>query len=253
MIALLVLPSRTFAQDKPTTAKANTKSEEPAPAIVQGFVVDSSEKPIAGADVYISDNRNKVIARAKTGENGGFVFRAVKPGVYRFQARSVGYLNGKSELMKLATSDTLDLQFVLESSKNTLGAVDVVGGSAPSAYHITAAEIEKTGYADALDVVLNRRIRMLGDTYKGCMADTSQFTRDFRQIRKSPKSMSMDSSMPLRLYINGVWHGVRSIKDVLSEIPAEDIAEMNYVDCWDKERPNLRNSLMVVLKPGIRY
>lgn len=248
---LLFVVSTTLIAFSAISAQETAQQSTP-PSIVQGVVLDSVNKPISGAEVIVTDPENKVIARTKSGDNGGFRFSSLKAGTYRFTARSIGYAQGISDPMKLGPGDTLDLQFVLDASSATIEEVRVVAAK-NAQYRITAEEIEKTGYADALDVVLNRRIRMLGDTYKGCMSDTSTFTKDFRYIRKPPKSMSMDSSMPLRLYINGVWHGVRSIKDVLSEIPAKDIAEMNYVDCWDTERPNLRNSLMVVLKPGVRY
>ena len=253
LFAVLLAPVTAGAQEP--AKKSSAQAPAGPPSIVQGYVLDSANKPISGAEVMISDARNKVLATAKSGEGGFFQFRVLKPGTYRFTARSLGFSNGKSKPMPLAPGDTLDLQFVLDgtAASNEIAAVSVVGGSKNPQYRITAAEIAKTADGDALDVVLNRRIRMLGDTYKGCMSDTSTFTRDFRYIRKPPKSMSSDSSMPLRLYINGRWYGVRGIKDVLSEIPAEDIAEINYVDCWDRERPNLRNTLLVVLKPGVRY
>ena len=44
------------------------------------------------------------------------------------------------------------------------------------------------------------------------------------------------------------------MKNILSEIPAEDVAEMRYVDCWDTSVPfMMRNALFVVLKPGKSY
>ncbi len=261
LLVMCLLPLVASAQDSSSSAKVD-RAEKAAPSkdtvsakavsVVQGVVMDSMEKPMRGAEVIVTDTRNRVITRVRTAERGAFAFRTLKPGSYRIGARAVGYLNGRSEVFNLKGGDTLDLQFVLDANDNALAAVRVVSSSNPQ-YRITADEIAKKPDRDALDVVLNRRIRMLGDTYKGCMADTSEFTLDFRFIRKSPKSMSMDSSMPLRLYINGIRYGVRGIKDVLSEIPAEDIAELNYVDCWDTTRPNLRNSLIVILKPGKRY
>lgn len=238
-------PSKSQEKD---TAKANDEY-----AVVQGKVLDSAEKGLSGAEVLILDANNKVVAKTTSASNGSFAFKSISSGRYRFAARAIGFQQGRSDLMEISAPDTLDIHFVLDVNEGTLAEVNVTGRGNNAAYRITAAEIAKKPDRDALDVILNRRIRMLGDTYKGCMADTSTFTLDFRYIRKSPKSMSMDSSMPLRLFINGRWHGVRSIKDVLAEIPAEDIAEINYVDCWDKDRPRLRNSLLVVLKPGKRY
>jgi hypothetical protein len=55
------------------------------------------------------------------------------------------------------------------------------------------------------------------------------------------------------MYINGVRHDAPGAKNILSQIPLEDIAEMRYIDCWDTTTPQFRNSLMVVLKPGKQY
>lgn len=222
-------------------------------AVVKGRVLDSLEKPLADAEVLLLDARGKTAYAVKSSKNGRFEVPSVKPGRYRLSARSLGYLNARSDMLTLVARDTVDVDFILDPNENTLAEVRVRAAGIIPQYRITAEEIAKKPDRDALSVILNRRIRMLGDSYKNCLPDTSTFTLDFRHIRKSPKYMGMDSSMPLRLFINGVWHGVRGIKDVLADIPAEDILEMNYVDCWDKTRPNLRNSLMVVLKPGRRY
>ena len=57
------------------------------------------------------------------------------------------------------------------------------------------------------------------------------------------------------VFVNGVRVTSRSIvamADVLASIPAEDVAEMRYVSCWDTSMPGVagRNTVYVVLKPG---
>jgi hypothetical protein len=228
-------------------------AQQKAGPLVRGTVTDSANHPLSGVEVLATDSKGKVLARTRSSDKGVFQLRYLKSGqAYVFVARRVGYASGSSDVMHLTASDTIDIQFVLDPTETTLASVRVVGQYTP-AYHITADEIEKHADRDALDVVLNRRPRMLGDTYKECMPDTSHLTYDVRYIRPLPKAMSPDRTLPFRLYINGVWHGERSIKDILADIPASEIAEMNYVNCWDKIRPELRNSLMIVLKPGVAY
>jgi Carboxypeptidase regulatory-like domain len=62
-----------------------------------------------------------------------------------------------------------------------------------------------------------------------------------------------DFTYPFHLYINGVLHDDPGAKNILSQIPADDIQEMYYIDCLDTTTPQYRNSLMVILKPGKRY
>lgn len=60
--------------------------------------------------------------------------------------------------------------------------------------------------------------------------------------------------LPPNLYVNGVLHSELGMKNILSDIPAEDIAEMRYIDCWDTSFPQqMRNALFIVLKPGKGY
>ena len=60
--------------------------------------------------------------------------------------------------------------------------------------------------------------------------------------------------LPPNLYINGILHGELGMKNILADIPVEDIAEMHYVDCLDTTVPSsMRNALFIVLKPGKAY
>jgi hypothetical protein len=248
----LILATSPLAAQTQTRDSVQTVPLQAGP-LIRGTVTDSANHPLTGAEVLATNDKGKVLARTHTGSKGTFQLRYLKSGqAYVFVARRVGYASGSSDVMHLTAKDTIDLQFVLDPTETTLASVRVVGQYTP-AYHINADEIAKHADRDALDVVLNERPRMLGDTYKECMPDTSHLTFDTRYIRPLPRAMSPDRTLPFRLYINGIWHGERSIKDILADIPAEDIAEMNYVNCWDKLRPELRNSLMIVLKPGVAY
>lgn len=63
-----------------------------------------------------------------------------------------------------------------------------------------------------------------------------------------------DSTHPFHLYINGALRdGPPGAKNILSQIPVDDIDEMRYIDCLDTKTPQYRNSLMIILKPGKIY
>jgi hypothetical protein len=221
-------------------------------------VVDSANKPITGAEVDALDSANKVVATVQTDKAGAFVLPGIAAKVpYVFAARHVGFARGASKPITLRAIDTLNLRFTLDPLDATLALVTVLGTVDP-AYRIDAAEIAKHPVVDALDAVLNLRPRMLGDAYKECRPDTSHLT--FRAPRSSqllPKLASLNDTLgqiPTRLYINGVLHDELGMKNILSQIPVEEIAEMRYVDCHDDRVPfMLRNALFVILKPGASY
>lgn len=231
-------------------------------ASVRGTVTDTAKAPVEGVEVLVTPESNdrsknppKPIARATTDSLGRFTFSdlpANQP--LSFTARKLGYTALTSDPITLKENETQELAFRLE--KAPLVAVKVTARR-NAAYHIDSTAIAKLPVRDALGVILNYRQRMLGDVYKMCAPDTSHLTYGDPHMYRAPlKFWGGDPSHYLpqfRLYINGIWHGERSAKDILASIDVDDIAEMNYVDCNDKDMPELRNSLLVVLKPGKSY
>ncbi len=233
-------------------------AQQPQHPIVRGVVVDSTNHPLKEAEVIATDSTNAIAATVRTDKNGAFIIRDLTPKTpYIFTARQVGFARGVSEPIPLSANDTLNLRFVLDAVTASLPTVSVIAKIEP-VYRIDAAEIAKHSAVDALDVVLNYRTRMLGDVYKGCRPDTSHLT--FRPARGSailPKLAHPSDTLgqrPPRIFVNGMPHDEIGMKDVLSRIPSEDIAEMRYVSCDDTTLPVLlRNALFVILKPGKEY
>jgi len=242
-----------------TTVGLAALSARPAMAqkvtYVRGVVVDTVGKPIAQASVVITGSRGadsgRVVVSATTDDRGRFFLAKVPARTPLIvTARKVGYgaASGKSISF---TTDTTEIRFELSTVElNTV----YITASMPAAYRIDSTEINKRSVTDALDVVMRYKPRMLGDGYKNCPQDTSHLTVDTRYYPKPPRSMLGYSTEPrFQLYINGILHMEQGAKDILARIPAKDILEMRYVDCWDRATPRLRNSLIVILKPGVRY
>lgn len=236
-------------------------TQEPAQgptAFVRGVVVDTLGKPINQASVLIvappkaANDSETVVASVSTDGKGRFTIpRVPAKGHYVVRARKIGYGAASSKPMSFAGRDTTEIRF--ELAVNELNTVYITA-QLPKEYRIDSTEINKHAVHDALDVVMNYRPRMLGDVYKQCPPDTSHLTIDHRYYRRLPKFMGDPTHYPpFRLFINGIWHGEQSIKDILAQIPAEDILEMRYVSCWDRVTPQFQNSLMVILKPGASY
>ena len=59
----------------------------PGPNVIHGFVADSLERPLEGAEVIISGLRLTTL----TGPDGSFRFEHIKPGRYNVTARKIGY------------------------------------------------------------------------------------------------------------------------------------------------------------------
>lgn len=237
-------------------AQKGGKDQHP---LVRGVVVDSSNAPIGNAEVSALRGGDTVALTTRTDAKGGFALRGLAAGgPYVFAARKVGFARGASAPVTLRPTDTLNIRFTLDTVATTLPTVTVIGKIDP-AYRIDAEELARHPVLDALDAVLTLRPRMLGDAYKECRPDTSHLTvrppRVF--VNNLPRMADPSDTLgrqPTRIYVNGIEHGELGMKDILAEIPVEDIAEMRYVDCWDTSVPaRLRNALFVVLKPGKRY
>ena len=235
------------------TALAQSAKQPATHPMVRGVVVDSENNPLTAAEVYATDTVTHAVVTTRSDSAGGYRLNGLSAGVpYIFAARRVGFAHGASHAITLRPTDTLNIDFALDPINITLPTVRIVTG-VNAAYRIDAAEIAKHPVLDALDVVLQLRPRMLGDPYRECRTDTSHFTFGVPRFMPpiAPSSNRVDP--PPRLYVNGVWHGEMGMKNILSEIPADDIAEMRYIDCQDTATPELRNSLMVILKPGRQY
>jgi hypothetical protein len=223
-------------------------------------VVDTLGHPLTQATVTVTALPGKrtetdtgtVVASVRTDGKGRFTIPKIPAnGRYVITARKLGYGAASSDAMRFTGSDTTEIRFELATAElNTV----YVTATLPKEYRIDSTAINKLPVRDALDVIMRYRPRMLGDVYKQCVPDQSRLTIEPRTYPRRPKFMGDPSHYPpFRLYINGVWHGEQGAKDILAQIPKEDILEMRYVSCWDRVTPQYQNSLMVILKPGASY
>jgi len=263
---------------------------------LSGTVVDSLRVPLAAASVTAVDSAtNKVVFEVHTDSAGRFTFDHLSVGVpYLIIVRRVGSIEGTSRAT-LRPGYTLTMKFVLVTTPR-LAPVRITAKADREYHDINAAEIAQANVPllDSYDIVLRLRPFLLGNPYKGCMRDTSQFTfgpprpttdtgviimQDPRKFtlgvgswaaqlfknggwqvhRKTAGGSSLDappadSAYPFHLYINGILRVEPGAKNILSQIPIDDIQEMHYIDCLDTTMPpQYRNSLMISLKPGKSY
>jgi hypothetical protein len=246
LIALSALP---FATQQASAQRASAK----------GVVVDTTGTAIPDVQVIVSyatrpkNDTTRVIAKATTDASGKFTISGLPSGKpLVFMARKLGYTPIASKAVTLQSGEMQELEFQME--KSVLETVRVTA-QRNKAYYIDSIAIAKLPVRNALGVVLNYRPRMLGDVYKECVNDTSHLTYESASFYRPPLTFRGNPTYypPFRLFINGILHNEQGAKDILARLDADDISEMNYVDCWNKETPRLQNSLFVVLKPGREY
>jgi hypothetical protein len=111
----------------------------PGPNIIHGFVADSLERPLEGAEVIIIGLKLSTL----TGPDGTFRFEHIKPGRYNLTARKIGYYptgrvvqvgdNGGATAFWLARrAGSVDLPAVVTSARRG-GLSGVVGDTAYNA------------------------------------------------------------------------------------------------------------------------
>ncbi|MGH7678232.1 MAG: MSCRAMM family protein [Gemmatimonadaceae bacterium] len=116
----------------------------PGPGVLHGFVADSMERPLDGAEVVIQSLRLSVL----TGPDGSFRFENIKPGRYQVSARKIGYYpsgrvvtvgdNGGATAVWLVRRETATLPPVVSTARRG-GLSGVVGDTAYNA--IRGAEV----------------------------------------------------------------------------------------------------------------
>ncbi len=84
IFGLLLLSGILLLPGLATSALAQTST-------VRGTVTDSQEKAIAGASVTLTNQEKNFSRTQTTNVDGGFVFSAVPPGTYRFEAEAGGF------------------------------------------------------------------------------------------------------------------------------------------------------------------
>ncbi|HET8785729.1 MAG TPA: carboxypeptidase regulatory-like domain-containing protein [Candidatus Limnocylindrales bacterium] len=223
-----------------------------AQSVIAGTVVDSARRPIAGVELIVRNGAGGYAATTRTSANGSYVLPGIRPGAaYRLTARKLGYAASTIAVTPLTDHDTATFRFVLREAVGSVAGVTVTAARDRHPYSIDSLTIAGIGAVDALDALVHFPW-MNGDGWRGCRPDTSRLMigSGVDRSRPMPDTVSAlsDHGEPFRLFVDGQPRAEQSLKNVLASIPADSIAEMNYVSCWDRERPYLRNSLSVVLK-----
>jgi hypothetical protein len=179
----------------------------------------------------VSDSaRRKTFASVRTAANGVANIAGLASGSrYVILSRKIGYAPTMSAPLALGDKDTLEADIELDKVV-LLSDVTVKGKSNPQ-YTIDDRQLGKLPIDNLrLGEALRRyRRRMLGDNYKMCPP-------------------------PAYAYVNGVrWPMHGAAFHPLGEIFASDILSVRYFDCWESDFPDLRNSIVIVLKPGVEF
>jgi hypothetical protein len=222
--------------------------------VLRGTVTDTGRRALPNVSVEVRDTTGHTIARALTTPNGTFQITTVVTGMaYRATARRIGFVPRTLLVHPLAAGDTVTLHFMLRDTTRTLARVEVRGRAAPRPYTVDSTAIANVATRDAYGLMI-RYPWMLGDGLIECWPDTSHLTigDEIDDTRETPHWFPPASSIPigepLRLFVDGQLRAEQSIKNILADIPSDSIAEMHYIPCNDRDRPQLRNSLVIILK-----
>jgi len=63
-------------------------------AQVEGDIVDEQNKPVLHVIIIATDTARKVSDTVKTDERGFYIFKNLKPGIHKFEAKATGFLPG---------------------------------------------------------------------------------------------------------------------------------------------------------------
>jgi Carboxypeptidase regulatory-like domain len=93
-----------------------SRAESSGGATVQGFVRDSSGRPIAGAKVCLLAEGDQTLT-ANTGPAGAYRFSEVRQGIYSLRAEIHGYDAATFTPVVLRPNESRTIELILESSK----------------------------------------------------------------------------------------------------------------------------------------
>ncbi len=224
------------------------------PPLLRGTVTDTARRALVGVTVLVRDTTGHPVATAQTETDGTFRITTLSARTaYRVTARHLGYVPRTLLVHPLAAGDTVTLRFMLRDTTRALARVNVRSRAAPRPYIVDSTAIAKVATQDAYGLMV-RYPWMLGDGLIECFPDTSQLRigDEVDDTRETPHWFKPVSDSPigetLRLFVDGQLRMEQGIKNILADIPSDSIAEMHYVPCNDRERPQLRNSLVILLK-----
>jgi hypothetical protein len=235
-------------------------------------VLDSLDRPVAGAEVVTTHGLKNVVATGVTDSLGVRSFAVPRSNdEHQLIVRRIGFSRGDYFFRPLL--DTMPLVVRLRSVTAELPAVHVTAQQdlKRKRYHIDADDIAAATRPihDGLDVVMKLRPDMVeppGQGFQGCglfyiwingkrvvfpPIDALAAAKT-AQLRRGARMAAVPGRAPL---FKGQALIPVSVQSVLLTIHPEHIEELNFVDCRDNTLTLARaqGALFVVLKPGVAF
>jgi hypothetical protein len=242
-----------------TAASAQTDVRR-APSLVRVHVADSAGAPVADAEVSLMRGLKTVVATARTNSAGQHEFMVDLDSTdYSVVARKVGYTRGDRFIAveRNAVDANITMKQLPSLPAVTVTAVNLKRQS----YHLDADDIANAPQAvnDGLDIVRFIKPDMASSRSGGLGAGCGAMQNIWVNGRWYPGNYVIVDPL-VRTRMKTMPRGVQMIgvgnATLLSELAPEHIAEMNYVDCFEKnetKRVGAINALFVTLKPGVDY
>jgi len=209
---------------------APSQSSQHKTVVLRVAVSDSAGTPIARADVQIADSTRTIVRTVPTTDKGIAMIAGLTVGSrYIIMGRKLGYGQVISAPTTLGDRDTLDVDITLDHV--TPLAEVLVKGKINPRYMINDKELGKHPIErmHLREAISRYRRGMFEGKYKMCPPI------DY-------------------IYVNGVrWPANGPAFYPLDEIFASDILSARFFDCWDRDFPDLRNTIVIVLKPGVEF
>jgi hypothetical protein len=260
----------------PRAAHAQT----PAHPTVLVRVVDTADHAMPDAELLVVDSGSaRQLHQQTVPASGALTLTDLIVGrTYILRARKVGY----RPLVTVFTLARDSMEIVMELGRpNVLADVTVKGRAQPSTSiderELGKHPIENMRLDKALSnyrrMMLSDRNFLIGDPDK-CPHDTilNIYVNGVRwpMAPRPDNDPNMDSSEIKRTLARDKAHRdfdvTKGPGDTIAlfpkrqlayyplyEIFASDVAYVRYFDCWEKELPKYRNSIVILLKPGVEF
>ncbi|MEO7085009.1 MAG: carboxypeptidase-like regulatory domain-containing protein [Gemmatimonadaceae bacterium] len=247
-------------------------AQAPRTSAVDVTVTDASGTRLAGVELTLRRLGARDVVSAATDQRGSHRFEVPDDtGALSLVARKIGYAPSAQEF-RVDPNAPAAVTIVLARAPATLDTT-VIAADIPRSkkYYIGATEIATSSryIGDALDAVSKLQPAMMGDGYRLCPG-VKYIWVNGQRIYSAPIGGS--SPRGNRVSAAGVRErpvssgnvrdqmllstGPPGVADVLASIHAEHLAEIRYVNCWDKPPlPGVGGSdaLFIVLKPGVQW
>ena len=242
-----------------------------SPAVVSVRVTDTAGAPMAGVTVIVLHGRSNAATFMRTTPGSGRVWFEFFPesGGYRIVARKLGFLQ-TMRLLRVAPGDTTTLALAISRLPTQLDTVRVDARARSDDYHIDAAMIAHIQHhyvKDAYDAMRDISPGMLGDGARNCRRAANIWVNGAKVQYSPGPAYDMPYGQSIvtaaeTLGIPGTSVGPlivpaphAALDDILALIRPQDIASIDYRNCWDNSIPDrgMRNAIFITLKPGIDF